>query len=134
MSPSDTVYDRMKRNGGYITGSRHKLGPAMEAAAARSPEPDDDGEGAPPNLRDSGEGGGMESCGDCVHFEPGAAGGAAAIGPRGNALAGRGVEGSSCRKYDGYPVTANQVCDDYEPIEEESSESEPPMPGVGLEG
>lgn len=130
MSPSDTVYDRMKRTG-YLMGSKHRMGPSMESSAAPpSGDAEDESSAAPPNLRDAGDS--MESCADCVHFEPASAAAGAAVGPRGNAIGGRAVEGSSCSKYGGYPVTPNQVCDDWEPVAEEGeSPGEEPSEKIG---
>ena len=121
MSPSDTVYDRYKKTG-YITGPNHRMATALNSAAPEPDEPESGGEGEPPNLRDAGDS--MESCGDCEYFTPASAAGAAGVGPRGNPGAVRSVEGSSCSKFGDYPVTPNQVCDDYEPIAEEGGEGE----------
>ena len=95
MIGGSTVYDRMKTNGGYMTGPRHRMQAGMEAVAA--PESEVDGAAGPPNLRDAGES--PDSCGQCVHFEPGD------MGDKGS---------SACKLHGDHPVSANQVCDDFE--------------------
>lgn len=59
-------------------------------------------EGKPPNLRDAGPVG--PTCEQCAHFE-----------------------GGLCKKHQ-YPVNANEISDDFEPIGEEDSE------GTGMLG
>jgi hypothetical protein len=105
MPDGSTVYDRMKSNGGFMAGSRHRLIPpdSMRSAPAPSapvvaPEGSEEGGGErPPNLRDSGDQ--PETCYDCDWFDG----------------------ESQCGQFD-YPVEPSQVCDAYEPMQEEGGE------------
>ena len=110
MALGSTVYDRAKKTG-FLLGPRHRYEAAMEEDAAPETEQDVAG-GKPPNLRDAGAGG--ETCDSCMHSEAGDEG------------------GLQCMKYGGYPVTPNQVCDDFEEQGGEEGVEEgaaPPMPG-----
>lgn len=94
MALGNTVYDRYKKTG-YMMGSGHKMGPAMEDAPPMQPQAQ---QGGPPNHRDSG--GAAESCGNCAQFDS---------------------AGQMCGKF-GARTTPNMVCDGYEPMSMEESE------------
>ena len=98
MSPSNTVFDRYKKTG-YITGSRHAMGPALEEGAP--PPPESDGM-SPPNLRDSGSD--SDSCGTCANFSQ-----------------------NHCDKFD-VDLTPNLVCDAFE-AQGGPDEDAAPLPG-----
>lgn len=113
-----SVYDRAQKTG-YLLGPRHRYESALEEASGPPPsENEGDENDKPPNLRDAGDS--PDSCGGCAHFEPGD-------------MAEAG--GSSCSLHGGYPVSVNQVCDDFEGGEGEGEEEGgppelmPPMPG-----
>ena len=106
MRRDETVYDRMKQNGGFISGGDHKIltNPGMRPKKPMMEEDPDESEESkgPPNLRNALE----EStiCGTCSDFE-----------------------GMSCKKY-GARVMFHQGCDDHSDLrEEEEAEAEPAM-------
>jgi hypothetical protein len=124
MTPRGTVYDRMKKTG-YLMGPNHRMGAAMDMESAppapAGPAAADGEQDEPPNLQDSGEAGGGGSCGECVNFEYDQGG---------------DQEGSgACKLHGDYPVTPNQVCDDFQSEEEGeqddgSQEEAAEMPGI----
>jgi hypothetical protein len=145
-----TVFDRLKANGGYMTGPRHRMGPALEdgarLAVAKDGDEPDGGNGEPPNLHDAGNS--MQSCADCEHYQAGGAppsmgdgggapppvgddggDGAAPTGDLPGATPGSEPgspnEGGSCKLYGGYPVTPNEVCDSFEAQDDDEG------PGTG---
>ena len=108
MSPS-TVYDRTKKTG-YMTGPNHRMRQAMDAMQPPPPAASASAEGGgPPNLRDSG--GDPESCGECANFD------------------GR----DTCLKYDS-PVSPNEVCDDFDPVDEGDEEEAGGEQAAGMSG
>ncbi len=87
-----TVAERAKENGGRITGAQ----PMMSIMIMGKPGAKEESE-SPPNLRDCGSG--KECCATCQHY-----------GTR------------SCTAFNGYPVSASDVCDHYTPAEVEEEE------------
>jgi hypothetical protein len=85
-----TVYERSKKNGGYIAGPNHKtLRRRMEdaeLAEEKTAAPEGD---KPPNLRSARSS--TESCGSCEHYAA-----------------------RKCGLHGGYPVTISDVCDDFD--------------------
>lgn len=97
--PRETVYERAHRTG-YMMGSNHRMGAAFDGVkptpAADMGDESADKQQDPPNLRDSIDT--SQCCGTCGNF-----------GYDDGSDSGK----SMCDKYH-VPVTANQVCDDYE--------------------
>lgn len=78
-------------------------GEGAEEAGEPPNEPPSEEENEPPNLRDSDS---MDSCGQCLNFSLGEAG------------------GGTCAKYGDTPVTPYQVCDGFESADEEAGEAD----------
>lgn len=93
MNDNSTVYDRMQKNGGFVTGPNH-----MFSKGNDSSDPDGDGDVdavAPPpevpNYREADTPG--EFCKSCVHFEE---------------------DSGECGKYE-FRTKPTMVCDDFQP-------------------
>jgi hypothetical protein len=85
-----TVFERSKKNGGYIAGPNHTtLRRRMEDAATADDEPATEGGNKPPNLRSAKSS--TESCGSCEHYAA-----------------------RKCKLHDDCPVIVSDLCDDFD--------------------
>lgn len=118
MKPRMTVFDRSKLNGGFITSPKHVMLGSLDgmkagtgAISADGPGDNEAGEAQgsstdAPNYRKAD---GMESCGECMHFDP---------------------QKAECEQYE-FKTSPDMICDSFQPQGDQLNTGTTDAGGVG---